>query len=412
MNELILGQSAAWRRPVIVPGRLRPRHGYVLGKSGKGKSALLHRLIHQDARRRHATVLFDAGDLARDVLEALPDGALSRVSIFSVEQPIPYNPFLRRRGEPGRLENELFALIDQVTAELSSTPPLSARMKRLLAAAIETAIAEPSPSFTSLATILLEKRAELRAALQLREDEFATTWEAVIDRLSQFLRDRRIRRVICAGHELDFGRIIDEERILLVSLAGLEPALRRFLGTLLFHALQATVLERREADRRPVAVYVDEFQDYLASRYAVANFQTLFAQGRRYAIGITVGHQDFGTVPEALLHTIHGNAAVLVAFGCGPDEARTMSEVFAGEWPPEAIAVLSDYEVVARIGEGMHHFTTYPPPSKVRRVAVDTIAGPVEEPPDPFSITLHTDERNSPKPRARTPRRRDSSAAA
>src|SRR5262249_35282540 len=100
MRELILGREPAGAltnaRAVLWPSELRHRHLYTIGKSGKGKSTFFHRLIHQDAKQRYATVVFDAGDLAPDVLEALPDGLLERVMYFTVKRPIPYNPLLRR----------------------------------------------------------------------------------------------------------------------------------------------------------------------------------------------------------------------------------------------------------------------------------------------------------------------------
>src|SRR5262245_37284657 len=136
MRELVLGRARAGSRVVSIHSRQRFKHLYVLGRTGAGKSSLLARLIQQDAKPGHAVVVFDPGDLVTDVLRSLPGSVLERVMRFSVERPIPYNPLLRRRDEPARLENELFALIDQVTAETRGTQPLTPRMARLLSAAL------------------------------------------------------------------------------------------------------------------------------------------------------------------------------------------------------------------------------------------------------------------------------------
>src|SRR2546425_526050 len=95
IRDLVLGQQPAaalsTARMVVWPGKkLRHRHLYTIGKSGKGKSTFFHRLIHQDARQPYATIVFDAGDLAPDVLEALPDRLHERVMYFTVDRPIPY----------------------------------------------------------------------------------------------------------------------------------------------------------------------------------------------------------------------------------------------------------------------------------------------------------------------------------
>ena len=394
MNELVVGQMPAHRQVIRIPHKLRDRHGYVLGKSGKGKSTLLARLIHQDTSGSYATIVFDAGDLAQDVYEALPAKRLHRVLYFSIEHPIPYNPFLRRRDDPARLENELFALIDQVTAEASrTTAELSARMKRVLAAAMEAPAfrSEPEPNFSSLVAYLFSHRSELCRTVQLQADDFAITWESLIDRLSQFIRDPRIRRVVSNGHALDFDRVIDEDRILLISLAGLEPQLKRFLGTLLFHGLQSTILERPRSRRRPVAVYVDEFHDYVASSAAVGNFQTLFSQARKYGAGVTVAHTDFGQVPEALRETILG-AGTLLTFSSGAKEAAVMSANFADEWPPQALVRLADHQAVVKVDDTIYLVETLPPLMKVRRYEETPFAG--EDPPDPFAISMPSNERD------------------
>src|SRR5690242_14901529 len=101
MRDLTLGRDLVHSTlDHDIPAELRERHLYILGKSGVGKSTLLHRLIFQDAKQPYATILFDAGDLALpDVFETLPDRLLDRVNVFTVDRPIPYNPLLRRHKE-------------------------------------------------------------------------------------------------------------------------------------------------------------------------------------------------------------------------------------------------------------------------------------------------------------------------
>lgn len=409
LRALTLGGDVVNPRHLLsVATTLRYRHAYLMGRTGKGKSTLLHRMIQEDAASPYAVVVFDAGDLALSLVETFDEEMLKRVIFFSVDHPTPYNPLLRRLGEPGRLENELYALIDQVTTELSSTSVLSARMKRVLSVGIRETLLRPAPSLATLTTYLLEHRSEVRKRLELREDEFTIAFEGVIDRLSQFLRDPRIRRVVCAEHQLNFEEIIDTGKILIVSLAGLEKPLVRFLGTLLFHGLSATVLERPVWQRKPVAVFVDEFQDYIGSLYAVANFQTLFAQGRRYLTALTVAHQDFGTIDARLLHTIHANASVLVTFGCGHHEAEAMSKIFGAKYPPETVGFLPDYQAIARVGDVILHFETFPPPPRLREIVPDEGLMNCDDPPDPIEEFTSRRLQRDPYRDARKPRRTQS----
>ncbi len=418
MQNLILGRERAGARVISVSARRRFRAVYVIGRSGAGKSSLLHRCLHQDAKAGHATMLFDPGDLADDVRESLPARLLSRVDYFSIARPIPYNPLARRRDEPARLEHELFSLIDQVSAEMREAQPLTSRMARLLSHAIRAVVTDPAADFGTLVRYLHDRRAELERVMQLGkgDDSFAKSWDGVRDRLSTFLRDPRIRRVLCNGHALDFGRVIDEGRILLVSLAGLEPALQRFTGTLLLNGLQATILERPETARRPVSVFIDEFHNFLASRQAVQNFQVLFNQGRRHLVSLCVAHTDFGSVPEPMLATIHDNAGTVVAFSCGPEPARKLSAIFAGEWPQEAIQLLPDRNAIVRTGDesgdSVHPIETYPAPQKLRPLLDERRAPPPFDPPDPFeTVEGHAHDYTSRRPRAPRPAPQASPAA-
>jgi hypothetical protein len=397
---------------MLVHPRRRYRHLYVLGRTGAGKSSLLNRCIHQDVHGNYAVVLFDPGDLAKELLESLPERVLSRVDFFSIERPIPFNPLERRCGEPERLENELVALINQVSEEMGVAQPLTARMTRLFSYALRRAMAkDPHATLASVVTCLLTERTELMDQVDIEKDAFEDTRQGLVDRLARFVRDRRIRRVICNGHELDFGRLIDEGRILLVQLAGLEPALQRFLGTLLLNGLQSTILERPEKERRPCAIYVDEFHNFLSSRQAVANFQVLFNQGRRHLVSLAVAHTDFGTVPEPMLATIHDNAATVVTFSCGPEPARKMEAIFGGDWPASAIQFLPDYEAIVRNGDHtvdvVKPIRSYPARQRLREVVPDDSTPPASDPPDPFDLFEQTHVRRDPatarRPRKATP---------
>src|SRR5438445_9862368 len=98
-----------------IPQELRARHVYAIGRTGVGKSTLLEQLILQDLHQDYTTVVFDAGDLIPSLQQKCDEETHRRIHHFTVDRPLPYNPLLRRRDDPGRLENELFSLLDQIT---------------------------------------------------------------------------------------------------------------------------------------------------------------------------------------------------------------------------------------------------------------------------------------------------------
>jgi hypothetical protein len=404
MRDLVLGREVIRGGPVIVPGALRFRHLFIIGKSGKGKSNLLARLIDQDIRAGGAVIVLDAGDLARDVLETMPAKHLPRTIFFSVERPVPYNPLTRRRDDPARLENELAALIDQVTAERSNTPPLTARMKRLFSIVLAEVLREPAPTLSDVVSFLHRYRTPLRAALHLPEEDYSATHDGLLDRLG-FLRDARIRRILCAPPMLDFASVIDRGQVLLLSLAGLEPALKRFVGAVLLAGVQHTILERPRDGRVPVRLFIDEAHDYLASTAATQNFQLLCSQGRKYLAAMACGHTDYGQMDPRLVQTIHGTVASFVAFACGPAEAAAMSAVAGGQFLPEQIAFLSDHEALARIDDRVAVFRTRPPLPRLRRVAPALSDPEYPTPPDPLEVDLGIHDAQPRTTPTRRPRR-------
>src|SRR5262249_31175199 len=190
-----------------------------------------------------------------------------------------------------------------------------------------------------------------------------------------------------------------------------ELPLVRLLGSILAHGLSATILERREDRRRDVAWYIDEFQDYIASHHSAMNFQKLFAQGRRYRVGLVTAHQDFGTLDPRLLHTIHANAATIIAFSCGPDEAEKMSRIFGGDYQPHFIGFLPDHHAVTRIGDQVFEFETFTPEDLLRpALPEDQRSG--ADPPDPFEQYLHRHATRDPYHHARKPHRAQTPPAA
>lgn len=75
----------------------RMRHIYMIGKTGSGKSTLLKNLIIQDIHRGEGICVIDPhGDLAEDILDAIPKSRLEHVIYIDPadrENPIGFNPF-------------------------------------------------------------------------------------------------------------------------------------------------------------------------------------------------------------------------------------------------------------------------------------------------------------------------------
>lgn len=99
-NTKILGRALIGGHTVALPVADAGHHLHVLGATGTGKSTLLAHLILGDITARRAVVLIDPkGDLARDVLDRIPDHATERLVVIDPDQPgrsATFNPIAKR----------------------------------------------------------------------------------------------------------------------------------------------------------------------------------------------------------------------------------------------------------------------------------------------------------------------------
>jgi DNA helicase HerA-like ATPase len=104
---VVLGENryAGRKREIRLPYADRATHVYVVGKTGVGKSTLLHHVIRQDiAAGKGVGVIDPHGRLVRDILRSsIPPEREDDVVIVDLAQanyPPPLNPFAVPEGVP------------------------------------------------------------------------------------------------------------------------------------------------------------------------------------------------------------------------------------------------------------------------------------------------------------------------
>jgi len=365
----------------LIPESKRYRSTYIIGKPGKGKSALLAHAILQDVKKPYATIVFDTGDLIPDVYEQLPDEVLPRVRLFTIQAPIPHNPIVRAKDKGEQLA-DLFDIINIVVGQSSSTRELTERQRR----ALQIVFDGTTPTFLEITQYLVDHKAAVAKAMNMAGEDFdKIVFDSLADRLNEFLMEERRRRVLCLPAELDFDEVLDKGQILLVWLSGVSPATIRFIGSLLFQSLSSTILEREQKNKRKdCALYIDEFADFIRFAKGAENFMRMFRNGRKYLAALTVAHTDFKGVDDKLLGTIHSVVGTCIAFSCGASEAQKLHHVFLDRYPVSTIAAQPDYEAIGLIDNELIRFATLPP-KKPKREFDYTRVDPRPVPPNPLA---------------------------
>jgi len=152
----------------------------------------------------------------------------------------------------------------------------------------------------------------------------------LLNKMGAFLTTPLVRNMV--GREecaIDFREVLDQGKILLVNLAQgkIGEDVSSFLGSLLVTKLYLAALSRIEVPerkRRDFYLYVDEFQNFVASE----SFDSILSEARKYRLSLILAHQYIGQLSEKLRLAIFGNAGTLAVFAVGPEDAEYLENEF------------------------------------------------------------------------------------
>jgi hypothetical protein len=209
---------------------------------------------------------------------------------------------------------------------------------------------------------------------QFWEEEFET-WDdryrneaiaPVLNKVGQFVANPILRNIL-SHHTLHLSRIMDGGKRLVVNLSkgqlGEEPS--HLLGALLVSAI-ASVAESRagipQADRVPVTLYVDEFQNYATDKFA-----SILSEARKFRLHVVMAHQFLGQVPDLLRQAVFGNVGAVIAFTVGAEDAPAIAREL-GLHNPEILVDLEKYRAYRRRGLHLELLKTDPPLPTLNRL--------------------------------------------
>ena len=149
------------------------------------------------------------------------------------------------------------------------------------------------------------------------------------NKLGALLADPMLYRVLVApAVDLHFRSMMDTGQILLVNLSrgriGADSALT--LGSLLVSTIGLAAFSRAESDpatRRPFLLYVDEFQNFTTLAFA-----NMMSELRKFGVGLTLAHQHLDQLEPEIRHAVIGNAATIIAFRLGAEDAGFFARAF------------------------------------------------------------------------------------
>lgn len=340
-NEQVTAQT------VSLSVEARRRHVYVLGATGTGKTNLLLRLIESDiASGRSLCVVDLRGDLIDRVLLRLaaarpPEHWADHLLLLDLRDQshaVGFNPL----AGDGDIYNRALHVLAVVKAQSDSWGvQLEETLRNCLLALASTGwtLLEIEPLLTHCAfRVQVMNQVEdsrVRSFFE-RYDRLSpaqqTTWSgAVLNKVSPLISLPTLRRVFGQRRALPLRRALDETpgQVILVSLAvdRLHEA-ARLAGGLFVSSFQNAIMtrvDRPEAARVPVNLYVDEFETMASHR-----FESIVAEGRRFGLGLTLSHQNNNQLGTDLRHVLRNNVHTQFYFQTGALDAAELAREIGG----------------------------------------------------------------------------------
>lgn len=360
-------------RPLALRQADRLRHVWLLGPTGTGKSTLIANMAIQDARAGYGLVVVDPkSDLCEDILARLPDERRDDVIVFdpaATGHPVGFNILQSIHDEHSR---ELVVdTVVHIFAEVwkASFGPRTADVLRNALLTLTATRARDGSVFT-LAEVapLLEQPAFRRFVTTQRAvpETVRSFWQAYeamspgeraqtiapsLNKLRALTTTTSLRLTLGQSRGFDVAEVFTKRRILLVSLnKGLiGPEIAPLLGSLFVSMLLNAALKRAAipvAQRRPVWVYLDEFQDVLRAGGDMAD---ALSQARALGLGFTLAHQYLGQLSPAMQTAVISTVRSSVTFQLDRDDAKALERRFLPNLTADDLMGLRAYEAVLRL---------------------------------------------------------------
>jgi len=324
----------------------RRRHLYIIGKSGTGKSKLLELLIKSDLEAGRGVIVLDPhGDLAKEVLNMVPEKRITEVVYFNpadIDHPIGFNP-MEGVGKFEFKQNVVAGFIS-IFKKLFGLN-WNERFEHVLRYTTLALLEYPNASILGIPRMLTDNMFRQEAISYVSDplvkkfwttefsswnDQFAS--EAIvpiINKIGQFVANPMIRNIVGQGKSgFSFEEMMNQEKIFIanLSMGQLGEENSALLGSMLVTKIWQTAISRANLDeekRKDSFMYVDEFQNF-----ATTSFANILSEARKYRLNLTIAHQYVQQLPEEVRATIFGNAGNILSFRVGGEDAQILAKEF------------------------------------------------------------------------------------
>ncbi len=362
----VLGDSdAGRRRPVGLDPADAAYHLHVMGATGSGKSTLLTNLVIGDvASERGAAVIDPKGDLVVDILDRIPDEAITRVVLIDPRDPSPPSMNVLAGEDVELAVDHLVGIFHNIFRA-----HWGPRTDDVLRAACLTLLSDRKNStIADIPLLLADGKFRSKTISGLKDsDSLSGFWQwydalseaqqaqvvgPVMNKLRAFLMREFVRKVVGQTESsFDMGKHVLDGGLLLVripkGIVGDETS--KLLGSLVVARVwQAAIARARSGlgDRKYCALYIDECHNFLN---LPRSFDEMLAEARGYRLSLVLAHQHLAQLPGELREGISANARNKIYFNMSPEDARVLQRHTGPVLDEHALSHLGGYQAAARL---------------------------------------------------------------
>jgi len=321
---------------------IRKLHTFIVGKTGVGKSVLLHHLIrhYQIKNTRPAVVVIDPhGDLADFVARDKSGIAADRLVYiqFNSAKHIHFNPFDLKNpieDQLNRAQIQFAGAVEQIIGE-DFTP----RQRTLIRACLGIMLHKPNTTLLDLVRMLQDgQNADLIRygqqklpnevdrqffAHSFSENGYRTTKQALVARLIDIVRDPVVRRFTCHPSTINLHQLLDAGKLIVIRFDSSQqsPDTIRTIGQLINAAIFSHVLGRKTNRRKPIHLFIDECQYFISP-----TISDILGEARKFGLYLTLATQRIERLSSPLQDAILGNVGTLWIGGARHITAEKMAK--------------------------------------------------------------------------------------
>lgn len=360
----VFGQSTfpGTQRPVAFNAEEMLQHTHYQGLTRSGKSNSMNVVMLEQMKDGHGIGFVDpTGDGVEDLMCRIPENRWDDVVIVDptdTQFPVGINVFDGTQ-DPSVRADQLMAIIAGIYKDNGIY------VSNYLRAAIQALASVPGSTLVDVPAFMKDEEFRHQIMSQVDDDELLRVWRhfdtlkesekenriaPALHRVQPLLMRPSVRLTLGQSSGLDFGSVIREGKILLVSVPkgriGDDTAI--LIGSCIVSRVWQETQARRRGERKPYFyLNIDEAPNFLNMP---TSLDTMFAEASKFGLGLAVANQQERQWPGNTLAAIHANTRNKLIFKTSVDDylivARTLGVT------PEDVAGLGQYEAIMRTPNG------------------------------------------------------------